>query len=93
MSNNGVDLEIALIIGDEYKDTGWTVSNTSMSHRGITDFIRVIQPNRELSEQERCTIAKLLQEDPKCPGWTGVMASKAYKGPGVQYWTTWDSSD
>lgn len=59
--------------------------------RCITDFKRDIKFSRDLSKEELATVKKILQEDPKCPGWTGV---NGYEKEGIyRFSTTWDSSD
>ena len=76
-------------------DTGWIGRSGG---RCITDFSRNITFLYELTSDELEALRQELANDPKCPGWTGVICqeSKGYSvGAGWMYvfHTTWDSSD
>ncbi len=72
------------------QDTGWGRVG-GIASRGIHDYERTIQFERELTTEERKTASDWLALD-KCPGWTGVilcfLGDRRYR-----CMTTWDSSD
>jgi len=73
-------------------DGGWNMNEaTSRPIRGIRDYDRVIQFERNLSSEELKTFGEFLQRD-KCPGWTGIHSKHLGEGK-YQFSTTWDSSD
>lgn len=71
-------------------DSGWGKGVTG--GRCISNFTRTITFSKELNEEEIITISKILEDDDKCPGWTGVSSfEKGNNSYGFS--TTWDSSD
>lgn len=57
-------------------DTKWLDAG-GLKHRGIYDFKRIISFERELFPNEIQAIAKILAEEPGCPGYTGVTIRQA----------------
>ncbi len=73
-------------------DTGWNMNkNSSIPHRGIRDYDRTIEFDRDLTEEEMDLVKQFLARD-DCPGWTGVHSMRLKSGV-YRFHTTWDSSD
>lgn len=72
------------------KDSGWMKAG-GLPHRGITDFARNMEFERDLTEEEMLTLREWLQRK-DCPGWTGVM-KRTFGSGKYGFTTTWDSSD
>lgn len=72
-------------------DSGWKSQGlTSKQRIGLHDYYRIIEFEREPSDEELLNIRKHLETD-DCPGWTGVHASK--QDSNKYFFTTcWDSS-
>jgi len=73
-------------------DSGWNFNQqTSLSHRGISDYDRVIVFERQLTAKEDLIVRKFLLGD-DCPGWTGISGGHKTDNTYI-YHTTYDSSD
>lgn len=71
-------------------DSGW--GKGTKGGRCIINFTRTITFSKELNQEEIVKIRKILADDDKCPGWTGVsIFEKGNNSYGFS--TTWDSSD
>lgn len=79
------------------EDTRWEpVRETSLPHRGIHDYRRVIKFTDKLTDEQLKAVRAWLEKD-ACPGWTGVNAQLMFgtNSTPAQYkfTTTYDSSD
>jgi hypothetical protein len=73
-------------------DTQWNMNKTSsIPQRGIRDYSRTIEFDRDLTSEELNLLKQFLARD-GCPGWTGVRSIRLKTGV-YKFNTTWDSSD
>lgn len=74
------------------EDSGWFFNDaTSMPHRGISDYNRIIEFTRPITAGEMKEIKEWLSTN-NCPGWTGIHGWQVKDGK-YKFTTTWDSSD
>lgn len=71
-------------------DSGW--GKGISDGRCLQKFTRIINFEKELSKDELGKIKRILEEDKKCPGWTGISSSNNGHGS-YEFLTIWDSSD
>lgn len=83
--------EIESDLPDILEDSGWSVCDSTLAHRGIVDYIRVVTFDSDLTDAELTIYKKLLAKD-KCPGWTGIHDRRTGAGT-YHFKTTMDSSD
>lgn len=73
------------------KDSLWVFNEqTSRPHRGLRDYSRKIEFEKDLTKDEMELFKEYLQKD-NCPGWTPIWFKK--DGKVYTFSTTWDSSD
>lgn len=71
------------------KDTGWQL--TYHSPRGITDYVRYIEFDKDVSDEGKFSLCKYLNEEKL--GNFGVLAYSKEDLKVVKFMTTYDSSD
>lgn len=71
-------------------DAGWETSKSSIPHRGIYDYDRVIVAKYSLSEEQQKSLYCFV--DKNKPGWTPLVMRKVSDRV-FHFSTTFDSSD
>ena len=76
------------------KDSKWKYSSSANPRRGLHDYCRLIEFDKELSEEEKKEVTKRLDEEENCPAGQGRVISRRTSNPNELSFSCFlDSSD